>query len=102
MRTSVSCGFVPATHVLQNDDVSVGNEGVRTLSGVFFVVGRAHQNYGKLAVNHLTVLGGAVDVSGEFDSVAHGDHYVFRFGDAVASIGLSTGRNAYGEHSQHA
>ena len=78
------------------------DERVRDLYAVFFVVGCAQENYGKLAVNQLTVLCGAVDVRGEFHSVVHGDHYVFCFGDAVAGIDLSTERNAYGEHNQQA
>jgi hypothetical protein len=50
----------------------------------------------------LAVLAGAVNVRSEFHSVAHGDHYVFRFADAVAYIGLSTERNACREHNQQA
>ena len=80
----------------------MGDEGVRNLCRVFLVVGRAQQNYGKLAVNQLAVLRRVVDVRGEFDSVTHGNHYVFCFANAVADIGLRAERSAYGEHDQQA
>jgi hypothetical protein len=65
----------------------------------FLVVGRAQQNYRELALNQLAVLRGVVDVRCEFDSVAHGNHYVFCFGYAVADVGLSAEPNAYGEQN---
>jgi uncharacterized repeat protein (TIGR03803 family) len=61
-----------------------------------------HQKHGKLAVHQLSVLGGAVNVGGESHSVAHGDHDVFRYGDAVAYVGLSTKWDACCDHNQQA
>ena len=97
--TPVSFRSVATAHVLDDDDVSVRDKGVRNLCRAFLVVGRAQQNYRELAPNQLAVLRGAVDVRCEFDSVPHGNHYVSCFGYAVADVGLSAERNAYGEQN---
>src|SRR5216684_4249336 len=61
-RTPAPLRLVVATYVLKHDHISGWHEGVRNRRGVFLVVRCAHQNHGKLVINRVTVLRGAVEV----------------------------------------